>query len=113
VTASELLYSSAVSRLHRPFLSDFFITVRVLEERAQLVDADFHLLALAFNRTRVMHPFYLSLSSRSLACPWRAGVSAHDLAGDEIHQEAQAADLKNGGPRYLLYPVTRSENPGE
>jgi hypothetical protein len=99
----------------RPFLSDFFITVRVLKERAKLVNADFHLLALAFNRTRDMHPFDLSLSSRSLACPLRAGVSAHDLAGDEIHQdqltdldepaprrigrEAQAADLKNRGPR--------------
>ena len=60
--ASELLYSSAVSRLRRPFLSDryFFITVRLLKERAKLVDADFHLLALAFNRARVMHPFYLT-----------------------------------------------------
>ncbi len=44
----------------RPFLSDFFITVRLLKERAKLVDADFHLLALAFNRTRVRHPFYLT-----------------------------------------------------
>src|SRR5947209_2228589 len=62
VAASELLYSSAVSRLRRPFLSDryFFITVRLLKERAKLVDADFHLLALAFNRARVMHPFYLT-----------------------------------------------------
>ena len=62
MAASELLYSSAVSRLRRPFLSDryFFITVRLLKERAKLVDADFHLLALAFNRARVMHPFYLT-----------------------------------------------------
>ncbi len=34
--------------------------MRLLKERAKLVDADFHLLALAFNRTRVMHPFYLT-----------------------------------------------------
>ena len=60
MTASELLYSSAVSRLRRPFLSDFFITVRLLKERAQLVDADFHLRALAFNRTRVRRPFDLT-----------------------------------------------------
>ena len=34
--------------------------MRLLKERAKLVDADFHLLALAFNRARVMHPFYLT-----------------------------------------------------
>jgi len=57
-----VLYSSAVSRLRRPFLSDrfFFVTVRRLKERAPLVDADFHLLALAFCRARVMHPFFLT-----------------------------------------------------
>src|SRR2546428_637338 len=60
VTASDLLYSSAVPRLHRPLLSDFFIIVRLLKERAKLVDADFHLLALAFNRRRVMHPVDLT-----------------------------------------------------
>ena len=91
--------------------------MRLLKERAKLVDADFHLLALAFNRTRLMHPFDLSLSSRSLACPLRACVSAHDLAGDEIHQdqlndldepaprrigrEGQAADPAERGPRLL------------
>ncbi len=34
--------------------------MRLLKERAQLVEADFHLLALAFNRTRARHPFYLT-----------------------------------------------------
>jgi len=55
-------YFSAVSRLRRPFLSDrfFFVTVRRRKERAPLVDADLHLLALAFCRARVMHPFYLT-----------------------------------------------------
>ena len=57
-----MLYATGVSRLRRPFLSDryFFVTVRLLEERAKLVDADFHLLALAFNRARLMHPFLLT-----------------------------------------------------
>jgi hypothetical protein len=46
----------------RPFLSDryFFVTVRLLEERAKLVDVDFHSLALAFNRARATHPFLLT-----------------------------------------------------
>jgi hypothetical protein len=51
-----------VSRLRRPFLSDryFFITVRLLKERAKRAEADFRLLVLAFNRARGMHPFYLT-----------------------------------------------------
>ncbi len=55
-------YSSAVSRLRRPFLADryFFITVRLLQDRAKLADADFRLLALAFHRARVVHPFFLT-----------------------------------------------------
>jgi hypothetical protein len=46
------LYSDGVSRLRRPFLSDgfFFVTVRLLNERSKLSDADFPCLALAFNR---------------------------------------------------------------
>jgi putative transposase len=46
----------------RPFLSDrfFFITVRLLERRRQLDDADFARLALAIRRTRVAHPFFLT-----------------------------------------------------
>jgi REP element-mobilizing transposase RayT len=57
-----VLYSSAGSRLHRPFLSDryIFVTVRLLQGRAKLVDADFHLLALAFHRVRPMPPFFLT-----------------------------------------------------
>jgi putative transposase len=60
--APPVLYASAVSRLRRPFLSDryFFVTVRLLENRARLIDADFQLLALAINRARVAHPFFLT-----------------------------------------------------
>jgi hypothetical protein len=55
VTAFAVSYPDAVSRLRRPFLSDryFFITVRLLKERAKLADADFGLLALAFKRARL------------------------------------------------------------
>jgi putative transposase len=55
-------YSSAVSKLRRPFLSIryFFITVRPLRRRGKLADADFRLLARAFNRARALHPFYLA-----------------------------------------------------
>jgi hypothetical protein len=51
-----------MSRLRRPFLSDryFFITVRLLKGRGRLRDADFRQLALALNRTRRQHPFYLT-----------------------------------------------------
>lgn len=47
-------YSSAVSKLRRPFLSDryFFITVRLLPRRTKLMEPDFRLLARAFNRAR-------------------------------------------------------------
>jgi REP-associated tyrosine transposase len=57
-----VLYSSAMSRLRRPFLSDryFFVTVRLLKGRARLRDADFRLLALALKRARRQHPFYLT-----------------------------------------------------
>jgi REP element-mobilizing transposase RayT len=57
-----VLYSSAVSRLRRPFLSDrfFFVTVRLLKRRSELRDSDFHFLALAFRRARVLHPFFLT-----------------------------------------------------
>ena len=34
--------------------------MRLLKDRGKLADADFHKMALAFNRVRVMHPFYLS-----------------------------------------------------
>ena len=54
-----MLYSSAVSRLRRPFLSDryFFVSVRLLKQRARLQDTDFRLMALALNRARRQHPF--------------------------------------------------------
>jgi hypothetical protein len=60
--ASSVLYSSAVSRLRRLFLSGrfFFVTVRLLKRRSELRDADFHFLALAFRRARVLHPFFLT-----------------------------------------------------
>lgn len=61
-TAFAVSYSSAVSRLRRPFLSGryFFITVCLRKERAKLAEADFRLLTSAFNRARQMHPFYLT-----------------------------------------------------
>ena len=51
-----------MSRLRRPFLSDryFFVTVRRLKERTALLESDFRLLALAFNRSRRLHPFFLT-----------------------------------------------------
>ena len=57
-----LLYSGGVSRLRRPFLSDrfFFITVRLLERRRKLDDADFERLALSIRRARAEHPFFLT-----------------------------------------------------
>ena len=53
-------YSSAVSKLRRPFLSDFFIVVRLLRRREKFTEPDFALLARAFNRARAPHPFYLT-----------------------------------------------------
>jgi hypothetical protein len=55
-------YSTPVSKLRRPFLSDrfFFVAVRLLRRRQKLVEPDFVLLAPAFNRARVLHPFYLT-----------------------------------------------------
>jgi putative transposase len=51
-----------VSKLRSPFLSDryFFITVRLLPRRTNLIEADFRLLARAFNRARALHSFYLT-----------------------------------------------------
>ena len=51
-----------MSRLRRPFLSDryFFVSVRLLKQRARLQDTDFRLMALALNRVRRQHPFYLT-----------------------------------------------------
>jgi hypothetical protein len=49
-----VLYSIAVSKPRRPFLSDryFFIAVRLLRRREKLTEPDFALLARAFNRAR-------------------------------------------------------------
>ena len=63
VVASLLLYPTrTVSRLRHPILSDryFFVTVRLLEERPPLVDADFHWLAVACRRARILHPFFVT-----------------------------------------------------
>jgi hypothetical protein len=43
-------YSIAVSKLRRPFLSAFFIVVRLLRRREKFTEPDFALLARAFNR---------------------------------------------------------------
>ena len=55
-------YRILVSKLQRPFLSDryFLLTVRLLPRRTRLTEPDFTLLARAFNRTRALHPFYLT-----------------------------------------------------
>ena len=34
--------------------------MRLLKRRSELRDADFHFLALAFRRARVLHPFFLT-----------------------------------------------------
>jgi REP element-mobilizing transposase RayT len=46
--------------LRRPFLSDFFIAVRLLRRREKFTEPDFALLARAFNRARALHPFHLT-----------------------------------------------------
>ncbi|MGO8733096.1 MAG: REP-associated tyrosine transposase [Terriglobia bacterium] len=55
-------YSIAVSKLRRPLLSDryLFIVVRLLRRREKFTEADFALLARAFNRARALHPYYLT-----------------------------------------------------
>jgi hypothetical protein len=56
------LYSIAVSKLRRPFLSDryLFVAVRLLTRREKLTKPDFAILARAFNRARALRPFNLS-----------------------------------------------------
>lgn len=55
-------YSTAVSKLRRPFLSDryFFVTVRQLRRRTKLTEPDFVLLARSLNRARALHLVYLT-----------------------------------------------------
>jgi hypothetical protein len=55
-----VLHSIVVSKLRPPFLSAFFIAVRLLRRREKFTEPDFALLARAFNRARALHPFYLS-----------------------------------------------------
>jgi REP-associated tyrosine transposase len=61
-TIPTVSYSTAVSKLRRPFLSNryFFVTVRLLARRTKLADSDYLLLARAFNRARAAHHFYLT-----------------------------------------------------
>jgi hypothetical protein len=74
-----VLYSSAVSRLRRPFLSDrfFFVTMRLLKRGKELREADFHFL-------RSKNP------NLTAAAYWASS-------------KGRAADLKGGG---LRYPAT-------
>ncbi|MGB9485541.1 MAG: hypothetical protein WCD04_05440 [Terriglobia bacterium] len=53
-------YPVAVSKTRRPFLSDFFIAVRLLRRREKFAEPDSALLARAFNRARALDRFYLS-----------------------------------------------------
>ena len=50
-------YSIAVSKLRRPFLSDFFVVVRLLRRREKFTEPDFARLARAFNGARALHPY--------------------------------------------------------
>ncbi|HET9178567.1 MAG TPA: transposase [Terriglobia bacterium] len=70
-----------MSKLRRPFLSDryFFITVRLLRRRTKLADADFGLLARAFNRARALHPFLLT-AWVFLPDHWHAICAPHPTA---------------------------------
>jgi putative transposase len=49
-----------VSKPRCPFLSDFFIVVRLLRRREKFTEPDFALLARAFNRARALHPLHLT-----------------------------------------------------
>jgi len=104
VITSPVLDSTAVWRLCRPFLSDrfFFLTVWLLERRSELRDADFHPLALAFRRER----------GRTRAPLWiddRQGEYA--FGSENASEKRRTADLKNGGPRYLLERRLRQHQP--
>jgi len=110
-------YSIAVSKLRGPFLSDFFIAVRLLKRRAKLTEPDFALLARAFNRARALHPFYLTAwvflpdhwhsicapvrpTTISLAMKPVARTAVFAVRGSSIEK---AADHRSGGPRYQLW----------
>jgi len=55
-------YSSAVSKLRRPFLADrfFFITMRLLRRRTKLSEPDYVVLARSFNRAGAVHKLHLT-----------------------------------------------------
>ena len=130
--AFNLSYSSAVSRVRRLFLADryFFITVRRLQARAQLAEAGFHWLALAFHRARLMHPFDLTawvfLPDRGqVICAPVHAPDEHPLRHSNLsrrhHSPARkAADLKKRRSALLAcsgwhYPSPESSGtfPGE
>jgi hypothetical protein len=118
-TIATVPYSIAVSKLRRPFLSDFFIAVRFLKRREKLTEPDFALLARAFNRARALHPFYLTAwvflpdpsadghcicapvhpTTISLAMKSVARTAVFAVRGSSIEKDA---DHKTGGPRYQL-----------
>jgi len=72
VRAFGALYSRAVSRRRRPFLSDrfFFVTVRLLKRRREFEDADFQRLA------RAAHPWRRVPGVRGLGLPSRQASPA-------------------------------------
>ena len=78
-----VLYSSAVSRLRRAFLSDrfFFVTVRLLKRCSEMPDADFRCLAIAsYALTRVAYACPCLANVRS-ACSLRCGCCHRSAAG--------------------------------
>ncbi len=108
-----------MSRLRRPFLSDryFFVTVPLLNARARLLDADFHLMVLALSRVRRQHPFYLTawvflpdLVPQRSPC-YVAGFAYGTALPPESH--AQAAPMYRGATTWHaicapVYPLTVS-----
>jgi REP element-mobilizing transposase RayT len=116
-TIAAVPYSIAVSKLRRPFLSDFFIAVRLLKRRERFTEPDFALLARAFNRGRALHPFYLTAwvflpdhwhsicapvhpTTISLAMESVARTAVFAVCGSSFEK---AADHRSGGPRYQLW----------
>jgi hypothetical protein len=91
-----------VSRLRRPFLADryFFITVHLLKERAKLADADFHWLALPFNRPLAQ--------SEALRLAKRAAAVIKSLSvptAFHADRRPDAASQKRDVPPERLYDV--------
>jgi hypothetical protein len=113
-------YSIAVSKLRRPFLSDFFISVRLLKRREKLTEPDFVLLTRAFNRARALHPFYPTAwvflpdpsadghcicapvhpTTLALAMTPVARTAVFAVRGSSIEK---SADHRSAGPRYRVW----------